>query len=354
MERSRRAGNDRVGFANVRDQVDPVRATLHTAALMLIRHPSQASEILLTATLMAASCVPSSMPLLDASSHADAVDHGVLRDASDGSGEHDAIDVAADTTPMIDVADVATSDAGTDALMPADERDTVDAVSDVAIADITSADVAIDSALRDAPVETGTDTGSDVPVATCALGRVVIGEIRSRGPGGAGDEFVDLYNGTSASVTFDSSWTVTIRSSAASTYTVRWTGSGTVVPPYGHLLLAGSGYTQLPVADAVLTPAMTDAGNVVLTHGSGIADSVCYYFDSTTMAALDGTFNCEGAPVSNLPHNNGSSAASNSDHSISRRPGGSAGNCTDTDDNASDFLSTAPSTPMNTASAPTP
>jgi hypothetical protein len=65
-------------------------------------------------------------------------------------------------------------------------------------------------------------------------------------------------------------------------------------------------------------------------------------------------YTCMGTPISNLPHNDGTSAASNSDVSLERKPGGAGGNCTDTGDNASDFTSQMPATPMNSQSAPTP
>jgi hypothetical protein len=44
----------------------------------------------------------------------------------------------------------------------------------------------------------------------------------------------------------------------------------------------------------------------------------------------------------------------NVDASLERKPGGSAGNCTDTGDNAADFAAVMPANPQSSASAPTP
>ena len=77
-------------------------------------------------------------------------------------------------------------------------------------------------------------------------------------------------------------------------------------------------------------------------------DAVCYYFGSNP---FDATFTCEGTPILN-PHDN--TTNTDTDASIERKPGGTAGNCTDTGDNASDFQATMPATPLCTSSPPTP
>jgi hypothetical protein len=72
------------------------------------------------------------------------------------------------------------------------------------------------------------------------------------------------------------------------------------------------------------------------------------------MGAFDATFTCAGTPASNQPHNNTGSAASDTDASLARKPGGAAGNCTDTGDNAADFTAESPATPESSQSPPTP
>jgi hypothetical protein len=182
----------------------------------------------------------------------------------------------------------------------------------------------------------------------------VISEIRSRGAGGANDEFVELFNATASPVTLDSTWKLEARSTTSASYTSRWAGSGSSIPAWGHFLIAGSNYAGPPLADAALTSGITDASSVRLVHGTSTVDALCFSFDTTTTAAYDATYTCEGTPVDNLPHDNSNTTASNVDASIERKPGGSAGNCTDTGDNASDFVALMPAKPQSSTSAPTP
>jgi hypothetical protein len=190
--------------------------------------------------------------------------------------------------------------------------------------------------------------------AICAGNHVLISEVRSRGAAGASDEFVELYNPTSSPVILDSSWTLSGRSNAASSYSTRWTGTGKTIPAHGHFLIASSGYTQSPATDEALTSGFTDATSVRLLHSGNVVDGLCYAFDSTSAMVFssDVSYGCEGAPVTTNPHDNG--AGTNTDASLERKPGGSSGNCTDTDDNATDFATLTPANPQNTQSSPTP
>jgi hypothetical protein len=190
---------------------------------------------------------------------------------------------------------------------------------------------------------------------TCACDRLVISEIRSRGAAGAADEFIELYNPTAAAVTLDNQWKLEGRSASGASYTTKWTGAGVVIPSKGHVLIVGTGYAQSPAADAALSAGITDAASVRLLYMGATVDSVCYYYNTSTLTSLQGAgFTCEGTPVTNLPHNDGTSIASNSDASIERKPGGALGNCTDAGDSATDFSNIAPAAPQNAASAPTP
>jgi hypothetical protein len=182
----------------------------------------------------------------------------------------------------------------------------------------------------------------------------VISQIRSRGAGGASDEFVEIFNATGAPVTLDTSWTLSVRGVADATYRTHWKGVGLKIPAYGHFLIAGTGYAQTPAADAALSSGIPDAASVVLEHTGAPVDAVCYAYDDSTQAAFDVTFTCAGTPASNLPHDDKSSASSNVDAAIARKPGGAAGNCTDTRDSASDFVTLMPAQPETTASPPTP
>jgi hypothetical protein len=188
----------------------------------------------------------------------------------------------------------------------------------------------------------------------CPVGHLVISQIRSRGAGGATDEFVEIWNATGAAVTLDSGYTLEVRGTSDATYRSHWKGSGGVVPAWGHYLIAGTGYAQMPAADAALSSGIPDSAGVQLLQAGQVVDAVCYGYNPTTLAAFDATFACAGTPVSNLPHDNISSAASDVDASIVRRPGGPAGNCTDSGDNAADFTAASPATPTSSTSPPTP
>jgi hypothetical protein len=186
----------------------------------------------------------------------------------------------------------------------------------------------------------------------------VISEIRSRGAAGGSDEFVELYNPTGSAVTLDANWKLEGRSNSATSYGPRWAGTGKVIPAHGHFLITtitGTGpYSQSPAPDEALSSGITDATSLRLTNNGALVDAVCYAFDATSanVFTTDTTYTCEGAPITTNPHNN--STTTNVDASIERKPGGTAGNCTDTGDNASDFIVQMPATPLDAASAPTP
>ncbi len=190
----------------------------------------------------------------------------------------------------------------------------------------------------------------------CTATNILISEIRSRGAGGAADEFVELYNPTNAAITLDATWKLDGRSNAATAYTNRWTGAaGKTIPAHGHFLLAGSSYTEMPTADGVLQ-GITDATALRLTHSGAVVDTVCYAFDATSALpySTDATYGCEGTAISTNPHNNMAGATSTIDASIERKPGAALGNCTDTGNNAADFIVTMPANPQNSSSAATP
>ncbi|MBS2027405.1 MAG: lamin tail domain-containing protein [Deltaproteobacteria bacterium] len=204
---------------------------------------------------------------------------------------------------------------------------------------------------------TGTGSTSGTTGSGCALGGVLISQIRSRGAAGASDEFVELYNASGTDVTLDSSWVIKVFTT--STYSTHWTGAGQNLPAWGHFLIVGSAYNQTPAGDDTLSSnGISDTSSVILNHGNTTADAVCFYDTTVTLAnaiTQFATATCEGTPVSNAPHTNTSANASNVDSSIVRIPGGATGNnCTDSGDNATDFAAEAPAVPHNAASTPTP
>ena len=189
---------------------------------------------------------------------------------------------------------------------------------------------------------------------------MLISQVRSRGAGGASDEFVELYNASGAAVTLDNTWVLKVFTAGGTSYTTHWTGSGQNLPAWGHFLIVGSAYPSTsPAGDDTLTGSgIGDSSSVILNHGNSTADAICYYATNLQLSDAQTQFaiaTCEGTPVSNAPHSNNSSSASNVDSSLVRIPGGATGNnCTDTNDNASDFAALAPAVPHNTQSPPTP
>jgi hypothetical protein len=212
------------------------------------------------------------------------------------------------------------------------------------------------------------DCASGLPCANNICTQLLISEVQTRGSAGAADEFIEIYNPMSVPVTFSNQWTIAGRSAAStlatcatSTVTNRATGSGQIIPAHGHLLIVGSAYDGTATSDGTLGSGFTDASSVILRYTSSsivtISDAVCFYYDATTQSVLTDCatpYTCEGAPVSNLPHTNTTSATSNVDTSIERKPGGLLGNAQDTGDNATDFTPATISNPQNISSAPTP
>jgi hypothetical protein len=205
----------------------------------------------------------------------------------------------------------------------------------------------------------------------CTAGKcadvLLISQVQTRGSNQGADEFVEIYNPTAVSVTFDATWSIKVRSAtgglatcAGAGVTVKFSGGGQVIPPHHHLLYVNTatpGYDGPTAGDGTYTVGITDASSVMLFHAATVIDALCFYYDAATQGTLTGCstpYICEGAPISNLPHNNNSTTASNVDGSLERKPGGALGNTQDTDDNASDFVPNASPAPRNLASGATP
>lgn len=183
----------------------------------------------------------------------------------------------------------------------------------------------------------------------CPIDHLLISEVRTRGPGGASDDFVELYNPTSEPIQLDSSYSLYSVSVGNLSYTKRWVGGFATIPPRGHYLIAGAGYAGPPVADSALNPSITDAASLLLDHAGVTVDALCYFKDTITLIGLVG-YECEGGAVLN-PHDD--SDSTNTAQSLERRPGGNFGHCVDSGDNASDFAVIA-SKPQSSQSPPTP
>ncbi len=185
---------------------------------------------------------------------------------------------------------------------------------------------------------TATPTSTDTPTPTqtpLASAHMVLGEFRTSGPGGSTDQFIEIYNPTGSSLNIGG-WQVKGSNSSGSVVTSIVIRDNTLLLPGQHFLLAQSGYSGSVVADQIYTTAISDDG------GFALADADGRIIDQVGMSA--GSAFVEGTPLSPF--------ISNTDQSYERKPGGAAGNCYDTGNNALDFQLTTKSDPQNLSSAP--
>jgi hypothetical protein len=230
------------------------------------------------------------------------------------------------------------------------------------------------------PCAGNADCGSGLCSAGLCSAVVLISMLRTHGPNivdqyqGYGDDFIELYNPGEAAVTLDATWQVLHRSAQGlcqgSGYGgPRFVGAGQVLPPHAHFLIAGYGYLQAPPEDVAMlnsnmAMSIADAGSVTVVHNGQIVDTICFYYDPGTLAALGGTgggcvgapapYPCAGTPVSNLPHDGSSTSMSAVDEGLERKPGGALGNAQNTGDSNADFVHVTPATPRDLMSPPAP
>ena len=167
-----------------------------------------------------------------------------------------------------------------------------------------------------------------------ASGGVVISEFRTRGPAGALDEFIELYN-NSDGVADISGWKINGSNSSGSTSTRLTINAGTTISARGHFLAtnsSASGYSGVVVGNQTYTTGITDDGGIALLMPDGIT-----LVDQVGMSA--GSAYKEGTPLTPL--------TTNTDQSYERKPGGTSGSTQDTSDNATDFQVRSPSDPQN-------
>ena len=184
-------------------------------------------------------------------------------------------------------------------------------------------------------------TLAGIATASASLGTpVVISEFRTRGPNGANDEFVEIYNNTDAPIVIGG---YTLRgSNNAGTVSIRATvPAGTTLPARSHYLFvnAAAGAPNVALANQTYGTGITDDGGVAialpdttLVDQAGMSSGSAYK-EGTTLAPMT------TAGVS---------------RSYERRLGGFDGSQIDTNDNGSDFQAISPSAPQNLASAVTP
>jgi hypothetical protein len=195
------------------------------------------------------------------------------------------------------------------------------------------------------PTETGTPTNTSTATATAtntlvsSTVSVVISEFRTRGPRGANDEFIELYNPTTSAIDI-SNWRINASNASGGT------GTRATIPP-STILRSGQYYL---VANAAVTDGYNNT-NVPpnLVYGTGISDDggiALFKADNTTIVdqvgMSTGSAYKEGTVLSDL--------SENVDRSYERKPGGASDSCQDTNNNANDFAGRTPSNPQNYSS----
>jgi hypothetical protein len=201
---------------------------------------------------------------------------------------------------------------------------------------------------KSATLNITSSSGGATAVALSGIGQadsvgstLLISELRFRGPNGANDEFVELYNNTDAPV--DISGCILKGSNSAGTVTNRSTvPAGTpMVPARGHYLFvnSGAGAPVAGLANQTYATGIADDGGVAITRPDNTI------LDQVGLSA--GSAFKEGVPLASL-------GASNSNRSYERKPGGGNGSSIDAGDNATDFLVASQSDPQNLSNPITP
>jgi uncharacterized repeat protein (TIGR01451 family) len=165
---------------------------------------------------------------------------------------------------------------------------------------------------------------------------VVISEFRTRGPSGANDEFIEIYNPTNASINI-SNWQIRVLTSTGTEATRVTINSGTELKPGQYYLVANTtastGYSGTVTPDQTYTTGIVDGGGIALYNGATKIDSVGLNTTYTTYT--------ETTPLSALN--------SDSNNSYQRKLGGAFDSCQDDNNNVSDFQLISPSVPQNSS-----
>lgn len=233
--------------------------------------------------------------------------------------------------------DAGTPDAARDATLTSDAHVFADAFvprdARVPIEAGPPRDAASDGALTDARVDAQTDAGTD---AEAPRARVLVTEVRTRGPSGANDELVEIVNAGDAPLDVGG-YRLRAAGASGAVGTRAIVPAGVVLPPGGCLLFANgsaSGYSGAVVPDVTYTFGLADESGVAIADASG---AVLDAFGTLAASTL-----YEGTPRAPM--------TDNLDRSHARRRD-AQGDLVDDDDNAHDFEDSAPSTPCSAAGA---
>jgi hypothetical protein len=211
----------------------------------------------------------------------------------------------------------------------------------------------IDAGMRDA----GRDGGPGVfrcIDATC-IGRVVLSEVASRGPGSASNEFVELFNTTGEPIDI-SGLDLRYVAAGGGDSSRGVIGTGAIIPARGFYLLASMTYSGSPSPDSASprwTTGIADTSTVYLRASGGATIDLLGVGDVTTHeTAPFATTLSTGTEDGSIERK--ASASSTAASMASGGADASAGNAHDTDDNSMDFVLRAARDPQSSSSPAEP
>ena len=188
----------------------------------------------------------------------------------------------------------------------------------------------------------GALTATVIPAHAASPGDVVISEFRTRGPNGATDDFVELYNRTALPINM-SGWKVEAATGLGSIDLLPLVtfSSNFTLQSGQHFLAVGPRYSGLVPADATFIQSIADDGGIALIDPNNAVP-----IDQVGMS-IDSAFH---EPEIVDPSEILSPLSTDADQSYERKDGGLSDSCVDTDNNPHDFSLISPSDPQNLSS----
>ena len=181
------------------------------------------------------------------------------------------------------------------------------------------------------------EDGLPVADVTWPVSTLVVSEVQTGGTS-ASDEFVEVANQGAAAVDLGGLELVYVTSTGGTiTRKATWT-SPTLLEPGRRVLAANSTGIYAGIADASYSGGLAATGGAMVLRLVGGAPIDAVGWGDAVNTFVEGT----------------AAAAPSAGSSLERRPGGGAGNGTDTNDNAIDFFVQAAPSPQNGAAPPDP
>ena len=185
----------------------------------------------------------------------------------------------------------------------------------------------------------GVDSVGGAPLAAVAwpTSTLLVSELETGGAS-ASDEFAELTNVGAASVDLNGLEVVYVTSTGGTiTRKASWTTS-LLLAPGRHLLIANTSGIFAPLADSTYSGGFAATGGAIVLRVIGGAPIDALGWGDATNAFVEGSV----------------AAAPAASSSMERKPGGTAGNTLDTNNNATDFFAQASPNPQSLGSPPVP